>query len=428
MSFGGRFFGRRMRWRAGFVAAALLCMPAAPWSGQGRAHAGAPETAPLPVAAPRAAEARATRVPARIAHALDISRLDGRRTEVRLTLSSPLPWRAFTLADPPRMVVDFGALDWSATRAARDDGALVAAARFGLLRPERSRMVLDLAEPARLREGEMTGDPDRGGVLRLLLEAQDPAAFAAAAGWPEDARPPAPPPPPRAVDGPPLVVVDPGHGGVDPGAIRGDVQEKDLVLRFSRDLAAALNASGRWRAVMTRQSDVFLSLRERVAFAEAAGAQAFLSIHVNALAEGEATGASIHTLSEIASTEEAAALASYENRSDVLAGVELAGEGDDVALALIDLSRRRTNAASRALARALIARLDGEVALLDGRAHSVAGFRVLKSPDIPSALVELGFMSTPQDLARIEDPAWRARFALAMLDALDAWKAGAAAR
>jgi N-acetylmuramoyl-L-alanine amidase len=153
-----------------------------------------------------------------------------------------------------------------------------------------------------------------------------------------------------------------------------------------------------------------------------------LSIHVNALAEGEATGASIHTLSEIASTEEAAALASYENRSDVLAGVELAGEGDDVALALIDLSRRRTNAASRALARALIARLDGEVALLDGRAHSVAGFRVLKSPDIPSALVELGFMSTPQDLARIEDPAWRARFALAMLDALDAWKAGAAAR
>lgn len=379
--------------------------------------AAAPLTAPMPAPAPRAAQPMAPRPDPVRAEALTVTRLDGRRTEARLTLSAPAAWRAFVLADPPRMVVDFGDVTWHGAAADAAAAGLVAAARFGLLRPARARMVLDLTGPARLREGEMTAD----GVLRLLIERDDPAAFAARAGWPKDARPPAPPPPPRAAQGPPLVIVDPGHGGVDPGAIRGDVQEKHLVLMFSRDLTQALNASGRWRAVMTRDTDVFLSLRERVAYAEAAGGAVLLSIHVNALAQGKATGASIHTLSETASTQEAGELAAFENRSDVLAGVELAGEGDDVARVLIDLSRRRTNARSRSLARALIGALEGEVALLDGRAHSPAGFRVLKSPDIPSALIELGFMSTPEDLARIEDPVWRARAANALVDALDVW-------
>ncbi|MFT6775681.1 MAG: N-acetylmuramoyl-L-alanine amidase [Paracoccaceae bacterium] len=419
--------GRKARgvlgWMAILCAAAMLC--SAPFDGRGaRAADGdgaaAPLTSPYPAAAPRAPGARAVRPAPEFARELIISRLDARRTELRLALSAPTPWRAFTLTDPARLVVDFGAVDWRGATSAVDPAGLVAAARFGMLRPGRARMVLDLATPARVREGEMTGGPG-GGALRLLLESQDLAAFSLTAGWPEGARPPAPPAPAPMPDGPPLVVVDPGHGGVDPGAIRGEVQEKDLVLQFSRDLTAALNASGRWRAVMTRDEDVFLSLRERVAFAEAAGAALFLSIHVNALASGEATGASIHTLSETASTDEAAALASFENRSDVLAGVELAGEGDDVARALIDLSRRRTNTRSRGLARALVGTLDGEVGLLDGRAHSLAGFRVLKSPDIPSALIELGFMSTPEDLARIQDDVWRARFAEALVVALDQW-------
>jgi N-acetylmuramoyl-L-alanine amidase len=405
---------------------AVFCVISGVWVGiiQDAARAAdgpstAPMTAPIPAPAPRAARAIIPPPDPARAQALTITRLDGRRTEARLTLSAPASWRAFVLADPPRMVIDFGDVAWQGARATVDPAGLVAAARFGLLRPGRARMVLDLTGPARLREGEMT-EVRAGGVLRLLIERDDPAAFAARAGWPEDARPPAPPPP-RVAAGLPLVIVDPGHGGVDPGAIRGDVQEKDLVLQFSGDLTKALNASGRWRALMTRDADVFLSLRERVAFAEAAGGAVLLSIHVNALAQGEATGASIHTLSETASTEEAAELAAYENRSDVLAGVELAGEGDDVARALIDLSRRRTNARSRNLARALIGALEGEVALLDGRAHSVAGFRVLKSPDIPSALIELGFMSTPGDLARIEDADWRARAAQALVDALNAW-------
>lgn len=412
---------RRIRvFSAVFGAAAGVWAGGAPAPLRGAdAAASAPATAPIPVPAPRAAIGPPARPDPVRARNLTVARLDGRRTEARLTLSAPAPWRAFVLADPPRMVVDFGDVTWDGAASQVDESGLVSAARFGLLRPGRARMVLDLSGPARLREGEMTGRD--AGLLRLLLERDDPAAFAARAGWPEGARPPAPQPPARQTDGLPLVIVDPGHGGVDPGAIRGDVQEKDLVLRFSRDLTKVLNASGKWRAVMTRDADVFLSLRERVAFAEAAGAAVLLSIHVNALAQGEATGASIHTLSETASTEEAAALAAYENRSDVLAGVELAGEGDDVARALIDLSRRRTNGRSRDLARALVGALEGEVALLDGRAHSLAGFRVLKSPGIPSALIELGFMSTPTDLARIENPAWRAKAAAALVDALDAW-------
>ncbi|MGG7566595.1 N-acetylmuramoyl-L-alanine amidase [Rhodovulum sp. DZ06] len=405
METGLRAWARRAGAAALIVAAGLAWAPGGPARAQGAASPAGGVQVP-------AAEAPAAR-------SLRIERLDRRRSELVLDLSGPTPWRAFFLADPPRMALDFGPVDWSQTKARVDPDGLASAARFGLFAPGRSRLVVDLARPVRIRHGALS-DTRAGARLRLLLEETDAESFAALAGWPDDARPAAPPPPPQT-DGPPVVVIDPGHGGVDPGAIRGETMEKDLVLAFAQDLFAALEASGRWRPVMTRTGDVFVSLRDRVAFAEAAGAAAFLSIHVNALESGEATGASIHTLSREASSEEAAALAAFENRADLLAGVSLEGEGDDVARALIDLSRRRTDKRSRGLGEALVDALRGRAALLEGRAHSHAGFRVLKSPTVPSALVELGFMSTEGDLEKIRDPAWRARVAAGMVEALADW-------
>lgn len=397
--------------RAGILAAILAGLPAVGAAGKAEAQTGGQTGGQVAAgAAPRALSAATVR-------------LDRKRTELRLTLSGPAEWRVFTLDDPPRLAIDFGPVDWSGMGPARiDPEGLVAAARSGLFAPGRSRMVLDLLAPVRVRDAEFAAPPGRDAQLRLLLEETDPADFAARAGWPDGARPAAPVAPPKT-GGLPVVVIDPGHGGVDPGAIRGPAQEKDLVLLFSRDLRDALAATGRWRPVMTREGDVFVSLRDRVRFAEHADAAVFLSIHVNALEEGEATGASVHTLSARASSAEAEALAAFENRADLLAGVALEGEGDDVAKALIDLSRRRTDRRSRRLAEALVEGIGLRAAMLKNREHSFAGFRVLKSPAIPSALIELGFMSTEADLERIRDPAWRRDVAAAVVEALDAWAA-----
>lgn len=406
---------------AAAAGAGAICAPAAAQEPSGPE---APLRAPPPVA--RAGRDAPGRPAAVRAESLDVARLDGRRARLRLRLSAPAPWRAFHLAAPDRLVFDFDGLDWSGVTKRLDPKAGIEAVRFGLIDARRSRLVLDLGAPMRIRDAVLREVSSResgaapAGELDVLIERADAREFAATAGWPEDARPARPAAPPRR-EGPPVVVIDPGHGGIDPGAIRGETLEKDLVLAFSEDLRDAFAQTGRWRPVMTRTEDVFLTLRDRVAFAEEAGAALFLSIHVNALPAGEASGASIHTLSPAASDEEAHALAVFENRSDVLAGLELAGEGDDVVRVLVDLSRRRTDRASQALAGALVDTLSGRVAMLEGREHSRAGFRVLKSPQIPSALIELGFMSTASDLERIEDPAWRAGAAAAIARAATRW-------
>ena len=237
--------------------------------------------------------------------------------------------------------------------------------------------------------------------------------------------------PSRPADAKPVVVLDPGHGGVDPGtSSAGGITEKEVVLTFARALKAKLEATGRYEVFLTRDDDTFLPLRGRVEFAQKKGAGLFLSIHADYFPKqtDKATGATVYTLSEEASDEEAKALAAKENFSDALAGVELPSDSDEVlANILIDLAQRETQNRSVIFARSIVGELAGKGSLHTRKLRS-AGFRVLKAPDIPSVLLELGFLSNPDDEKRLTSDAWRDNTAAAVAESIDVYFAKRIAR
>jgi len=212
-----------------------------------------------------------------------------------------------------------------------------------------------------------------------------------------------------------LVVLDPGHGGVDPGAIGfSGVYEKDIALATAREVARQLEATKRYRVRMTRSGDEFVPLQERVAFAHAAGGELFLSIHADALPNAGVRGASVFTLSEKASDKEAAELAARENKADLIAGIDLSRHEPVVSEILFDLARRQTNNLSIRLARELVSELGHEVRLLNN-SHRAAGFVVLKAPDIPSALVELGCLSNKDEDRLLQEPGYQHKLATGLV-------------
>ncbi len=348
---------------------------------------------------------------------------------LRLALSQPVPYRVRHLDRPRRLVVDFREVDWRGIDiAALDRSARVSAVQAGRLRPGWSRLVLELAGPQILRQAEMTDDPLTGrAMLRLRLVPVSRSEYAAQSVDAQSALwgLPAPrklPPPRRRQDGsrPLRVVLDPGHGGIDPGAQVDGTVEARLMLTFAREVQAVLRRAG-MQAVLTRSDDSFVPLEARITRARAARADVMLSLHADALAEGRATGAAVYTLSENASDRAAQLLAERHDRADLLAGVDLKGQDDAIAGVLMDLARTDTAPRSDALASALVAGLRRADLPLHKHAHQTAGFSVLKAPDFPSALIELGFLSSPRDLARLTDPEWRARAAAAIADALTRW-------
>jgi N-acetylmuramoyl-L-alanine amidase len=239
---------------------------------------------------------------------------------------------------------------------------------------------------------------------------------------------PAPPiPAPRKGDTKRTIVIDAGHGGVDPGAVGATgTHEKDVTLAMAREVRRQLEATGRYRVVMTRDDDSFVRLRDRVNKARAANADLFMSIHADSMGRGDTRGASIHTLSETASDAEAAALAARENRADVIAGVDLSGENKDVATILIDLAQRETMNRSATFAGILVNELGREIQLLPTNPHRFAGFAVLKAPDIPSVLIELGYLSNRQDEMLLTRPHHRAKVAAAVVKSVNAFFAAKA--
>lgn len=222
----------------------------------------------------------------------------------------------------------------------------------------------------------------------------------------------------------PLVVIDPGHGGADPGAIGPQgTQEKRVVLAVAQELRRRLEAEGRCRVAMTRTTDVFVPLRQRVEFARRREATLLLSLHADALPPGQAAatrGASVYTLSTTASDPLAAALARRENLADRAGGLPLPSVSPEVQRILLSLMRAETRQGSERIARHTLTALRGEVPLLTNP-HRRAGFMVLKAPDVPSVLVELGFISHPGDEALLRRPAWRARLADRLAEAVHAY-------
>ena len=343
-----------------------------------------------------------------------------------LTFSEPVPWRAFTLADPPRLVMDFREIDWRGTDAA----ALLATARatglrMGAFRPGWSRLVLDLAGPFSVASAEMKTAGDEGrAIIELRLDPVAEDRFRALSGapggaeWGSDAAAAAQPAP--RGEGPLTVVLDPGHGGIDPGAEGDEITEAALMLTFARELEEALIRAG-FRVALTRTDDVFVPLDTRITRARSAKADVFLSLHADAVAEGRATGATVYTLSDSASDEASAALAERHDRADLLAGVDLTGQDDVIAGVLMDIARLDTRPRSEALADAIVEGLGQSVGRLHKRPRLEAGFSVLRAPDIPSVLIELGFLSSEPDRNRLTSPEWRAKAAKGIVEALRSW-------
>ncbi len=350
-----------------------------------------------------------------------------------LGLTRPVPWRAYTLSDPPRLVMDFRQIDWRGTDAA----TIVATARAtglrtGTVSPGWSRLVLDLSGPfAVTSAGMKTKGPAGVASIEVRLDPVPEDRFRTLSGvadgseWDMDAAAAAPPAP--RGEGPLTVVLDPGHGGIDPGAQSGDIVEAALMLAFARELEAALMGAG-FRVALTRTEDVFVPLDTRMTRARAARADVFLSLHADALAEGRATGATVYTLSETASDEAAAALAERHDRADLLAGVDLSGQDDVIAGVLMEIARLDTQPRSEALADAIVEGLAQSVGGLHKRPRLAAGFSVLRAPDIPSVLIELGFLSSEADRDRLTSPEWRARAIAGIVAALRSWTAADAAR
>ena len=224
----------------------------------------------------------------------------------------------------------------------------------------------------------------------------------------------------------PLVMLDPGHGGKDPGAIGvSGTYEKQVSLATAFELKRQLEAGGRYRVDLTRARDIFIPLDERVAKAQAHGAALFVSMHADALSDHAVRGASVYTLSTTASDAQTAALAQRENSADRFGGPAWHDQPPEVARILASLVRQETRVGSGRLARSMVGSLDRDVPMLPNPERH-AGFVVLKAADIPSVLVEMGFMSNPRDEAELRRPEHRVRIAEAMKQAVDAYFTAAA--
>jgi N-acetylmuramoyl-L-alanine amidase len=355
---------------------------------------------------------------------------DDAQTRFVVDFSHKVDIRAFTLANPYRVVIDMPQVAFQfAARTGESGRGLIKAFRYGLVMQGGSRMVIDLAKPARIdRAFVLESNNDQPARLVIDLTAVDRESFLRAIALenraPESgySRAPAVTAEEKA-DPRPLVILDPGHGGIDNGtrAASGEL-EKSIVLEFSLLLREQIEKSGKYRVVMTRTDDTFIPLAERVDIARSRQAWLFISIHADALArgDGDAQGATIYTLSETASDAASARLAENENRADTIAGLDLSAEPGDVADILIDLARRETKTFSVQFARGLVAEMRNATRLHKDPLRS-AGFRVLKAPDVPSVLIELGYVSNRGDLKSLTSDAWRNKTAASISKAIDTY-------
>lgn len=359
---------------------------------------------------------------------------DGNVTRVEIDLSRKVSYRRLVLDQPPRLAIDLPDVAWLVPESSsRRRIGLVNGFRFGRPRPGVARLVIDVSQSFAIRRLVEVPANDASGH-RILIDLIDAKAMPRP---PQRAVSPPPQPPPES---PPtetvrhqlprkkplysyrkrLVVIDPGHGGVDPGATgaRG-TYEKNVVMAIALELRRQLRATGRYEVVMTRERDEFVGLRDRLEVARDSEGELFVSLHADSLSNSrQVRGAAVYTLSERASNDEAARLAANENRADILGGVDLSAHEEIVTQILIDLAQRDANNKSIRMAEIMVEELGAVTRMLRQRRQQ-AGFVVLKSPDMPSVLVELGYLSNPEDERRLSDARHLAELAQAVVRAID---------
>ncbi|ERL47542.1 Colicin V production protein [Candidatus Micropelagos thuwalensis] len=362
-------------------------------------------------------------------------------TRVVVEFTEAVDYKLFTLSSPYRAVIDLPETKWDIPDTIQDKG-LVSGVRFGSFKPGQGRIVVDLRGPVNVHKHFLLPPTVAIKNHRLVIDFE-PATIAtfrqmkpaisqtqtASISAPDFQPTPTPQPQfslptgeftpkPRPRKTRKIIVIDPGHGGVDPGALGTRSREKDIVLAFSKELVRQLKATRRYDVYLTRSSDIYIPLRQRVQIARNRNADLFISIHADAIKKKNIRGLSVYTLSEKASDREAAALAKKENQSDIIAGVDFGDQLPEVTNILIDLAQRDTKNASVKFAESLISSARGKTLLLD-RTHRFAGFRVLKAPDVPSVLVELGFITNRTDEKQLSSSKWRRRVATGMVEAID---------
>lgn len=352
------------------------------------------------------------------------ARLEVQGEVVRLTmaLSRPVTAAASVMAGPDRVIVDLPSMNFQIeAKQGRKSAGFVSGFRYGLFMADRARIILDLAQPAAI--ANVSVKPVRGGFGELVVELKRTSREEFAALAREAAAKTQLPsiPVERKAEGDSrrIVVIDPGHGGIDPGTQVAAIAEKAVVLAFGLKLKEQLEAQGRYRVIMTRSDDTFISLNDRVRIARGVEANLFISIHADSLAQAQdVRGATVYTGSERASDAEAARLAAKENQADAVAGLDSSEDVQDVAGILMDLAKRETRSFSTIFARNLVERLGGSVKMHKVPLRS-AGFRVLTAPDVPSVLIELGYMSSPKDAELLNSEGWRNQAAAAVQQAVD---------
>ncbi len=397
------------------------------------------------------------------------------KTRMVIELSEMSKFRTFVLADPWRLVIDMPSFEWQAGAISKPTKSAVKTIRQGSLQPGISRIVVDLKAPVSigtaflLRKHE--GKPDRlvidfskttkaaylqekGKTLGILdvnnpanasiahsappkqtrtQPADKPVKIAASSGAmtiPQkkpvtqapalQEKPFQPAPSTRAKK--PLIVIDPGHGGVDPGAIGANgVFEKHIALAMAKELRKLLESTGRYEVKLTRERDKYKKLYQRVDFARSHNADLFISLHADTIGKSSVRGASIYTLSEKASDKQTARLADRENKADIIAGADLSHEDKQVASILIDLAMRDTMNQSNFFANTIVGSMKNRNIKILEKPHRSAGFAVLKAPDIPSILIEMGFMSNKKEAQMLSRPEYRRKIALTIVSGIDAY-------
>lgn len=392
----------------------------------------APAPAPQPQSAPAAPIPAVTPAPAPKMPIVMSARIGEHpdRTRFVIELSDPVDIRTFTLNNPNRVVIDMPAVQWHLQGPPKPSGnGAVKSYRYGPFRPGNSRFVIDLNAPVTVA-GTLVLPPENGFGYRVVIDLfpTPQGKFDNAAGWPADLRAREhaaeqvavlPPVNLAPVSARKVVIIDPGHGGIDSGTVGIDgANEKDVVLEEGLRVRAALQRRG-YKVHMTRDSDVFIPLRQRVNLARAWHADLFVSIHADSIHDPNVSGLSVYTLSEKGSDKEAAALAAKENQSDVIAGVDLSGDNSAVAPILIDLAQRDTMNKSSRFAELAIAELSHATDILPRQPHRSGALMVLKAPDVPAALIELGYLSNAGDAGRMRMDSWRDNVADAIGAAVD---------